>query len=347
MKVLLWHVHGSWTTSMVAGPHEYLLPVDAARSPDGRGRARTWDWPRNAVEVGLADLAPGGSHGPPDVVVLQRPHEAALLRAATGLVAGVDVAALYLEHNAPPGPAAASVHPMPAAQRAAGAPVLPLVHVTAFNAVMWDPDGAAVHVLEHGVPDPGHRWSGHRACLAVVVNEPVRRWRVAGTDLVAELSAPLGSPPVGGAGGAGRGVDVEVYGMGMDALVGALPHLAGRVHEDWPQHRLHARLAEHRAYLHPYRWTSLGLALVEAMTMGVPVLALSTTAAPESVPPGTGVLSNDPSVLAATARAWLADPAAAAEVGAAGREHALARFGLERFLADVDALLAHAIAGGR
>lgn len=336
MRVLLWHVHGSWTTSMVAGTHEYLLPVDAARSPDGRGRARTWDWPVGAVEVDLAELAPGGGRGP-DVVVLQRPHEAGLLRAATGLVAGVDVPALYLEHNAPPGHAASSVHPMPAAQRAAGAPVLPLVHVTGFNAVMWDADGAATSVLEHGVIDPGHRWGGERASLAVVVNEPVRRWRVAGTDLVATVSGPTAA--------GGHGVPTEVYGMGMDALVGALPHLAGRVHEDWPQHRLHQRLAQHRAYLHPYRWTSLGLALVEAMTMGVPVLALSTTAAPGSVPPGAGVLSNDPAVLAATAHAWLADPAAAAEVGAAGREHALARFGIGRFLADVDALLDEARAG--
>lgn len=342
MRVLLWHVHGSWTTSMVAGAHDYLLPVDATRSPDGRGRARTWDWPAGAVEVDLGELAPGGAVGLPDVVVLQRPHEAGLLLAATGLVAGVDVPALYLEHNAPPDRAASCVHPMPAAQRAAGAPVLPLVHVSAFNAVMWDGDGAAAHVLEHGVPDPGHRWSGERASLAVVVNEPVRRWRVAGTDLVAALSAPSDGA---GARAHGLGVAVEVYGMGMDALVDALPHLAGRVHEDWPQHRLHQRLAQHRAYLHPYRWTSLGLALVEAMTMGVPVLALSTTAAPESVPPGAGVLSNDPAVLAATARAWLADPAAAAEVGAAGREHALARFGIDRFLADVDALLDDAVAG--
>ena len=51
MRVLLWHVHGSWTTAFVQGEHEYLLPVEPGRGPDGRGRAQTWDWPAAAVEV--------------------------------------------------------------------------------------------------------------------------------------------------------------------------------------------------------------------------------------------------------------------------------------------------------
>ena len=45
MKVLIWHVHGSWTTAFVQGRHDYLVPVTPDRGPDGLGRARTWDWP--------------------------------------------------------------------------------------------------------------------------------------------------------------------------------------------------------------------------------------------------------------------------------------------------------------
>ena len=43
MRLLLWHVHGSWTTAFVAGGHDYLLPVTPTRDADGLGRARTWD----------------------------------------------------------------------------------------------------------------------------------------------------------------------------------------------------------------------------------------------------------------------------------------------------------------
>ena len=27
MNILLWHVHGSWTTALVQGDHTYLVPV--------------------------------------------------------------------------------------------------------------------------------------------------------------------------------------------------------------------------------------------------------------------------------------------------------------------------------
>ena len=51
MRVLIWHVHGSWTTAFVQGGHTYLVPVNAARDPYGRGRARTYPWPDTVREV--------------------------------------------------------------------------------------------------------------------------------------------------------------------------------------------------------------------------------------------------------------------------------------------------------
>ncbi len=157
----------------------------------------------------------------------------------------------------------------------------------------------------------------------------MRRWRVAGSDLVLALA---GSVPV------------HVYGMNTEEL-GALAERRGapgldrsRCH-DLPQDRLHTAMARHRAYLHPYRWTSLGLSLVEAMFLGLPVLALATTAAPESVPPAAGVLSNDVGLLRESARRLLADPDEARERGLAARAHALDRFALDRFLTDWDRTL--------
>lgn len=314
MRVLLWHVHGSWTTALVHGSHEYLLPVLPDRGADGRGRAETWDWPRNAVEMPVEDLRSADI----DVVILQRPTEHALLRLWTGRTAGVDLPAVYVEHNAPPGPAASSRHPL------AGQDVIPVVHVTHYNRLMWDCGVAPTAVVEHGVVDPGYRYSGELASLAAVVNEPMRRWRVAGTDLLVALS---------------RELPLDVYGMGMAALAERAPGLVGRLHENLPQADLHAAMGRHRAYFHPYRWTSLGLALVEAMTLGLPVLAWSTTGAVDAVPREAGVLTTDPSVLADAGRRWLHDADEASEVGRAARRHALEHFGLQRFLADWDRLL--------
>ncbi len=314
MKVLIWHVHGSWMTSFVAGPDEYLIPLVPDRGPDGRGRALTWQWPAGAVEVTPNQLRDSEF----DIVVLQRPHEADLLERWTGLRAGVDVPAVYVEHNAPPATAAGSRHAV------ADRSDIPVVHVTGFNQLMWDCGSAPTTVVEHGVVDPGPLYTGTSERVAVVVNEPVRRWRVAGTDLVRDLCAT---------------VPLEVYGMGMAALAQEVPALDGYLHDDVPQQAMHQMLGTHRAYLHPYRWTSLGLSLIEAMMIGLPVLALPVTAAPEAVPAEAGVLSSDPDVLAATALRWLADPDEAAARGAAGRSHALRTFGLDRFLTDWQHLL--------
>ena len=303
MRILLWHVHGSWTTSFVQGAHEYLLPLVSDRGPDGRGRAQTWDWPASAIEV-TPDEARAAAI---DVVILQRPVE--LDGLARQWVGDRQVPTVYVEHNAPQGRIADMRHP------AADRDDLTVVHVTHFNDLFWDCGSTATRVIEHGVVDPGYRYSGATPRAAVVINEARRRARVTGTDLLDRFAAD--------------GVPIDLFGMDAGALGG----------EDVPQHRLHDEMARRRLYLHPIRWTSLGLSLIEAMHLGMPVVALATTEAPDAVPAAAGVLSTRVDRLAEGARDLLADPERARVAGLAARAAALERFGLRRFLDDWDGLL--------
>jgi glycosyltransferase involved in cell wall biosynthesis len=102
---------------------------------------------------------------------------------------------------------------------------------------------------------------------------------------------------------------------------------------------MHEELARRRLYLHLTRWTSLGLSLVEAMTIGMPVVVLAATEAAAVVPPGAGVVSTDVDRLVSGARVLLADPEAARAAGQVARAAALERFGLARFVADWNTLL--------
>jgi hypothetical protein len=316
MRILVWHVHGSWMTAFVQGRHQYLVPVVPGRGPDGRGRADTWRWPASVVEVSPQQLRSGEQR--PDVVLLQRPEDGVLLERWSGLRAGIDVPAVHVEHNTPRGDVDEWRHPLADQTR------IPIAHVTHFNAAMWDNGRAPVHVVEHGVLDHGQTWTGEHPRLSMSVNEPVRRSRVAGMDLAAQVA---------------EHVPVDVYGMKVNALEQHLPAFAGGHHADLPQHELHARMADHRAYLHTYRWTSLGLSLLEAMPLGSPVLVLSATAAPEAVPPSAGVVSSNVGELVVAARRLVDDPEQAAAMGSAARAHALKHFGLDRFLTDWDQLL--------
>jgi glycosyltransferase involved in cell wall biosynthesis len=307
VKVLLWHVHGSWTTAFVEGGHDYLVPVLPDRGPDGRGRAQTWDWPPNVVEVTPGEAAAA----PVDLVILQRPQELEALceRWLGGRRPGRELPAIYVEHNAPQGRISEMRH------AAADRPDLTLVHVTHFNDLFWDAGATPTRVIEHGILDPGHRYSGVVPHAAVVINEARRRGRVTGTDLLARLEGEL---------------PLDLFGMDAESLGGT---------ENPPQDELHREMARRRVYLHPIRWTSLGLSLIEAMQLGMPVVALGTTEASDAVPRDAGFTSTNVDALAAEARRLLADPAEARERGAAARTAALERYGLDRFLADWDELI--------
>jgi hypothetical protein len=303
MRILLWHVHGAWTTAFVHGDHEYVVPVLPDRGADGVGIARTYDWPDTVTELPPEALG----DEPFDAVIVQRPRE--LERLVPEWLGDRAVPTIYVEHNAPQGRIADMRHP------AADRSDLLLVHVTHFNALFWDAGSTPTRVIEHGIVDPGHRYTGELPRAAVVINEARRRARVTGTDLLDRFSdaAPL-----------------DLFGMDAASLGGI---------EDLPQHDLHGEMARRRVYLHPIRWTSLGLSLLEAMHLGMPVVALGTTEAHEAVPAGAGTVSTRIDVLAAEMRRLIADPDAARERGRAARAAALERYGLERFLADWDDVL--------
>ncbi|HEU5110682.1 MAG TPA: glycosyltransferase family 1 protein, partial [Micromonosporaceae bacterium] len=73
--------------------------------------------------------------------------------------------------------------------------------------------------------------------------------------------------------------------------------------------------------------------------MGMPVLALATTEAVAAVPPEAGVLSADIDTLVGAVQWLIAEPDQAIRLGAAARRAALARYGVDRFLADWDRIL--------
>ncbi|WP_144674559.1 glycosyltransferase [Arthrobacter sp. U41] len=315
MRILLWHVHGSWTDAFVRGSHEYLLPVLPGGGPWGLGRAGR-PWPSTVREVRLDALDADSV----DAVILQRPEELAEVTRALGRTPGKDLPAAYVEHNTPRSDVPNSVHPL------AGQQSIPVVHVTHFNELFWDNGTTPTLVIEHGVPDPGRAYTGEVPELAAVVNEPVRRGRVAGSDLLGRFAAAA---------------PVRIFGMGGDGLSDAVGIPAPRltVRGDLPMDELHREMSRCRVYLHPFRWTSLGLALLEAMHLGMPVVVLATTEAVRAVPPEAGAISTSVDELVRAARILIDNPQEARRRGGVAREAALARYGLPAFLAAWDALL--------
>jgi hypothetical protein len=310
MRILVWHVHGGWMDAFVRGPHEYLIPTTPARDGWGLGRGGR-SWGTNAVEIAPEDVADAGV----DLVVLQRPEE---LEVARDLLGGRDVPVVFVEHNAPRVDVPNSLHPFRDRDD------VTIAHVTHWNALMWDCGSTRTTVVEHGVVDPGPLYTGELERFGAVINEPVRRDRVVGTDLLPRFGAVA---------------PVDVFGMGTEKLDG-LGHgdlLVGM--GDVKPDPMHAALAQRRAYVHANRWTSLGLSLIESMHMAMPVLVLATTDAARTVPAEAGAIGTDVEELVRASRTMLDDPDEARRRGLVAREAVLARHALPRFLADWDELL--------
>ncbi len=96
---------------------------------------------------------------------------------------------------------------------------------------------------------------------------------------------------------------------------------------------LSALLARATIFALPTLREAFGLAFLEAMAFGLPVVATAVGAIPEIVADGeTGLLvpPRDPAALAAACAALLADPARARRMGEAGRARVAVQFGWDR-----------------
>ena len=217
---------------------------------------------------------------------------------------------IYLEHNSP------EPHPTDSRHPAADDPGVTLVHVTHYNRLMWDNGQAPTHVVEHSVAiDPTIRYEGHRQEGIIVVNEIGRRGRMAGFDLFEHLR---------------QRVPLTVAGM-KSAEVGGI----GEIHYRY----LHRRVAEYRFLFSPMRYSSLPLALIEAMTIGMPIVALATTELPTVIQNGVhGYVSANLDELAERMQFLLDNPDEARRMGNNARELARTRFGLDRFIKDWNAV---------
>jgi hypothetical protein len=314
LRVLTWHVHGSYLWYQSHVPVTWLLPVTPDRRPGYVGRGETFDWPDNVVEVPadqVADL---------DVDVVLTQHRDNWTTDRFELLGRRvhDLPRVHVEHDPPPHWPNEALHPV---QDEAAT----LVHVTPFNALMWDSGVTPAVTVDHGVVVPqGIEWTGQRETAITVVNNLYRRGRRLGPDVFDRVAAE---------------VPVDLAGMNGAAY----PRWLGDVRLT----ELHRRLPEYRAFFNPIRYTSLGLAVCEAMALGLPVVGLATTEMASAVRNGVnGYVETDPARLVPHLRRLLADRDEAAELSAGARKVAAERFGIDRFAAEWLAVLEAAAARG-
>ncbi len=301
LRILTWHVHGNYLYYLSQIPHDLYLVTKPGSPPGYAGAVGALPWGGNVHEVAYEDVPKGEF----DCVLYQHQRHWDSDRETLLTEAQRQLPTIFLEHDPPQQHPTATVHPVQD-------PNVMLVHVTPFNALMWD-SGVTPHcVIEHGVlVDPSVRYSGEAPRGISVVNNLTRRGRRLGADIFAQ---------------AREQVPLDLVGMGAEEAGGL-----GEV----PNPELAAFIARYRFFFNPIRYTSLGLAVVEAMMIGMPVVGMATTEMSTAIRnEHNGYVDTRLERLVEVMRRLIDDPGLAREWGERARVAARERFGIGRFVED-------------
>jgi ADP-heptose:LPS heptosyltransferase len=310
LRVLTWHVHGNYLYYLSHTPHEFFLPVGRT-GPGYAGCAPGFPWPPNLHEVPIKDLP----HTEFDCILFQSNSQYLVDQYELLTAEQRALPRLYLEHDPPQEHPTDTLHPV-------DDPDMLLVHVTQFNRLMWHSRRTPTRVIEHGVVvPPDLTYTGEWEKGLVIVNHLARRGRRLGADLFEQVK--------------GR-IPLDL--VGMDSVrSGGLGEIG---HDELPR-----MMCRYRFVFHPIRYTSLGLALCEAMALGVPPVALATTEMPTVIQQDvSGYLDTNVEALIGRMQHLLSYPEEAHRIGAGAKQAARMRFGIERFAQDWDVTLTEFVA---
>jgi hypothetical protein len=301
LRILTWHVHGNYMLYLSRARVEFYLPVKPGRPAGYGGRGTTFPFPDTVREVPAGALRELEL----DCVLFQSRQAYLEDRHQVLSEAQRRLPCIYLEHDPP------QEHPTNARHPVDDRDVL-LVHVTPFNELMWDSGRTPTRVIEHGVFVPeGVRYSGEVERGIAVVNHLRRRGRRLGADVFER---------------AREEVPLDLVGMDAESL-GGLGEVAPM--------ELAAFEARYRFFFNPIRYTSLGLAVCEAMMLGMPVVGLATTEMATAIENGvSGHVDTRVEALLGPIRELLSDRDGARRLGEGARRRALERFHIDRFARD-------------
>ncbi|MBL4675084.1 MAG: glycosyltransferase family 4 protein [Mucilaginibacter sp.] len=303
LKVFTWHIHGSYLYYLSQGNYEIYIPTKAEKTEGYYGRGETFPFGPNVTEIPAENV----KNQEFDCIVYQTNQNYLTDQFEILSEEQRRLPRIYIEHDPP------RQHPTDT-RHVVDDTDITLVHVTHFNRLMWDSNRTPTRVIEHGVTDSGVAYKGDLNKGIVVINNLPARGRLLGYDIFLQ---------------ARKHVPLDLVGMGTGDL-----GLGEVLHPQLPEFQ-----SRYRFFFNPIRYTSLGLAVCEAMMMGIPVVGLATTELSAVIDDGvSGFIHTDVDYLIDKMKLLIKDPELAREIGNNGRKVAIQRFSIQRFTNDWEQL---------
>jgi hypothetical protein len=297
LQVFTWHVHGSYLYYLSQGNYDIYIPVNEERSEGYYGRGETFPFGDNVIEIPASEVKTMGF----DCILFQSEKNYMTDQFEILSTEQRQLPRVYVEHNTPEGHPTNTRHIM-------DDPDVVMVHVTHFNKLMWHNTTPYVKVIEHGITKSAIEYKGNLAKGITVINHIEQRGRITGWDVFEEVR---------------KHVPIDLVGMGTSKSGG----LGEILHPDLPEF-----LSQYRFFFNPIRYTSFGLAVCEAMMVGMPVVALATTEYASVIKNGdSGFINTNIDALIEDMQLLLSDRILAKTIGIEAQTIAKNRFNINRF----------------
>jgi hypothetical protein len=298
VRVLTWHIHGNYLWYLSQADCEFYIPFRNGNEEGYGGRGTVFPFGENVYEVPVERVREMDF----DCILFQTRRNYFKDQYDILSESQRRLPSIYLEHDPP------QEHPTDQ-RHWFDQPNGLLVHVTHFNALAWNSGTMPTRVIEHGVLAPvGVRYTGEIERGIVVINNLISRGRRLGVDIFQHVRDY---------------VPLDLVGIAAEELggLGAIPP---------PQ--LGKFISHYRFFFNPIRYTSLGLAVCEAMSIGLPIIGLATTEMATVVQNDvSGYVDTNIDALIARMQELLRDPRLAQRLSEGARRYALERFNIDRF----------------
>jgi len=301
LRVLTWHVHGNYLYYLTQTPCIFYLPYKENGEDGYYGKTSNFPWGDNVINVPAEEVKDLEF----DIILYQSSKNYLKDQYDILTEAQRELPKIYLEHDPPREVPTDTKHIV-------DDPDALIVHVTHFNNMMWDNNRTPSAVVEHGVlVDEDVFYTGTLDKGIVVINNIAKRGRRLGLDIFERVR---------------KEIPLDIVGMGATE-VGGLGEVKYK--------ELSAFTSQYRFFFNPIRYTSLGLAVCEAMMTGIPIVGLATTEMAVTIKNDfSGYIHTDVDFLIDKMKMLLESPEKALVLSKGARETAREKFNIERFKQD-------------
>lgn len=314
LKIFTWNVHGTYMNNLVKTGHNFYIPVKPGRPYNYDGKTSGYKWPKNAHEIKAKQIKDLQY----DLIILQTLQQATEEQNLVLTKKQRKVPKIFIVHSPFKRDPREYFKDKEKKKMMIGIrdKILPtinaIIHVSKYGLKQWNRAFPNVKskskVIYHCIETPNINWKGDTKKAVTAINNLPERIEC-GPDIWQKVS---------------KKAPVVLFGANSEKFRGK-----GLIKND----KLKTELSKYRVYFNPTTASSLPMAMLEAMSIGLPVVTTATTDIPYIVKNGiNGFTSNNTDVLSNKINLLIKNKNLAQKLGSRAKGTIKKEFSTERFI---------------